>query len=166
MRRLATLTLLLALAPGACAAPGPTPSGSPAAAPAGTAPSTSSSAPSNSAGGPADAGCPQGVQSGTVTLTEADQGRTVCVATGTDVEVYLRAPRAGQQWSEPVPDRTILQPHASGKGALQMGVTAGFYRAVAPGQARITAQLAPCRGPKPGPECDAIQLFEVTVVIR
>jgi hypothetical protein len=106
------------------------------------------------------------VQTGTVTLTGADQGRTVCVAAGTHVEVYLRTPRAGQQWSPPVPDRTILQPEASGKGALQMGVTAGFFRAVTPGQARITAQLAPCRGPKPGPMCDAVQLFEVTVVIR
>jgi hypothetical protein len=164
MRRLATLTLLLALAPAACAAPAGT-SPSTSSSPTSSSP-TSSPAPSNSGGGRADAGCPQGVQTGTVTLTEVDQGRTVCVATGTDVEVYLRAPRAGQQWSPPVPDRTILQPHASGKGALQMGVTAGFYRAVTPGQARITAQLAPCRGPKPGPECDAIQLFEVTVVIR
>jgi len=68
--------------------------------------------------------------------------------------------------SQPVPDRTILQPEASGKRALQLGVTAGFYRAVSPGQARITAQLTPCKGPKPGPACDAVQLYEVTVVIR
>ena len=101
-----------------------------------------------------------------MTLTEADHGRTVCVATGTAVEVLLHASRPGQRWSEPVSDRTILQPAPNGKGALQVGVTGGFYRAVTPGQARITAQLAPCMGPKPGPACDAIQLFEVTVVIR
>ena len=162
MKRLVTMALLIALVPAGCAAPVRTaapPEGSAPASPAGPAPSTS--APSA-----ASPGCAQGVQTGTVTLTEADQGRTVCVAAGTDVEVYLRAPRAGQQWSQPVPDRTILQPQASGKRALQLGVTAGFYRAVSPGQARITAQLAPCKGPKPGPACDAVQLYEVTVVIR
>jgi hypothetical protein len=100
-----------------------------------------------------------------VTLTEADNGATVCVATGTSVEVYLHA-KTGQQWSKPVPDRTILRPAANGKGALQVGVTAGFYLAAEPGQARVTAQLAPCRGPKPGPACDAVQLFEVTISVR
>jgi hypothetical protein len=162
MKRLVTMALLIALVPAGCAAPVRTaapPEGSAPASPAGPAPSTS--APSA-----ASPGCAQGVQTGTVMLTEADQGRTVCVAAGTDVEVYLRAPRAGQQWSQPVPDRTILQPETSGKRALQLGVTAGFYRAVSPGQARITAQLAPCKGPKPGPACDAVQLYEVTVVIR
>jgi hypothetical protein len=100
-----------------------------------------------------------------VTLSETDSGTTVCLATGTSLEIYLHA-RPGQQWSKPVPDRTILRPAANGKGALAIGVTAGFYTAAEPGQARVTAQLAPCSGPKPGPACDAIQLFEVTVTIR
>jgi hypothetical protein len=113
----------------------------------------------------AAAGCPQGVRTGQVTLTEADNGATVCVATGTSVEIYLHA-KTGQQWSQPVPDRTILRPAANGKGALQVGVTAGFYLAAEPGQARVTAQLAPCRGPKPGPACDAVQLFEVNISVR
>ena len=170
--RAPTVLLLVVLVPAACSAPAPTraPTGSPAGS-AGASPSTGSGATGSTGsggagGGGVDASCPQGVRTGTVTLTEADHGKTVCVATGTTVEVYLHAKVTGQQWSPPVPDRTILQPAANGKGSPQVGVTAGFYRAAAAGQARITAQLAPCRGPKSGPACDAVQLFEVTVTVH
>jgi hypothetical protein len=164
--RLWTVALLLALVPAACSAPANEPlpdnasTGAGVASTAPTSPGATSGAPGS--GGAADASC----RTGTVTLTELDHGKTVCVATGTTVEVYLHAKVTGQLWSPPVADRTILQPAANGKGALPVGVTAGFYRAVAAGQARITAQLAPCRGPKSGPECDAVQLFEVTVTVR
>jgi hypothetical protein len=60
----------------------------------------------------------------------------------------------------------VLRPTVSGKGALAVGVTAGFFTAASTGQTRVTAQLAPCRGPKPGPACDAVELFEVTVIVR
>ena len=164
MRRPAawTVVLLAALVPAACSAAPDSPVGSPEA----SSPPAAVSTPSTPGTGQAAAGCPQGVRTGTVTLTEADHGSTVCVATGTTVEVYLHAKATGQLWSKPTPDRTILQPAVSGKGALPVGVTAGFYRAVEPGQTRITAQLAPCRGPKSGPACDAVQLFEVTLTVR
>jgi hypothetical protein len=170
------VALFLLLVPAACAAPvrtplpGDTPTASPASGPPDTSQRPGAGNPGSpgtgGGGGAADASCPQGVRTGTVTLSETDQGRTVCVATGTSVEVFLHAKSTGQQWSKPVPDRTILRPAANGKGALQVGVTAGFYLAAEPGQARITAQLAPCRGPKAGPACDAVQLFEVTITVR
>ena len=43
------------------------------------------------------------------------------------------------KWSNPVPDSGVLRPVASGKGALAVGVSAGFYVADHPGQARVTA---------------------------
>src|SRR2546421_8535969 len=146
------VALLLTLVPAACSAPvkappsGDSSSASPASGTPDTSPRPGDGNPGSpgpgGGGGAADASCPQGVHTGTVTLTETDQGTTVCVATGTTVEVYLHAKATGQLWSKPTPDRTILQPAVSGKGALPVGVTAGFYRAVEPGQTRITAQLA------------------------
>src|SRR5207302_2138736 len=91
MRRLATVALLIALVPVGCAAPVTAPGPGP-----GSPTGSASGSPPSPAGGRSDAGCAQGVQTGTVTLTEADHGRIVCVSTGTDVAVYLRAPRPGQ----------------------------------------------------------------------
>jgi len=154
----------------ACAAPGttPAPAGSGVGMPTGT-PATGTppvGAPSSTAPptGAPPTGCAQGVRTGEVMLTESDGGTTACVAAGTSVDVVLHA-RAGQQWSKPVSDGAALRPTASGKGALQVGVSASFYVAAAPGQARVTAQLSPCRGPKPGPACDAVQLYTVLVVV-
>ncbi|OLB75130.1 MAG: hypothetical protein AUI14_21765 [Actinobacteria bacterium 13_2_20CM_2_71_6] len=173
-RTLTIIALLVALAPAACAAKGGTPAGS-----AGSSPSDTGSPPSAAAsptgpgnpggtptGGPApDPLCPDGVRAGQVVLTEANTGSRVCLATGASLEVYLHG-KPGQEWSQPVPDSPVLRPVPSGKRALQIGVTAGFFAADAPGQARVTAERSPCGGPKPGPACDAIQLFTLTVVIR
>jgi hypothetical protein len=65
-----------------------------------------------------------------------------------------------------VADADILTPVANGRGMLQEGVSAGFFLAAAPGEAHVTAKLDPCGGPKPGPACDAVQVYQVTVVIR
>jgi hypothetical protein len=129
-----------------------------------------SGAPSGGSGGSgggteADAQCPKGVRSGDVTVTELDNGTAVCLARGSKLDVYLRA-KLDQRWTQPTPDRAILQPYANGRAALQVGVTAGFFTAASSGQAHVTAQLAPCRGPKPGPACEAIELFTLTVTVR
>jgi hypothetical protein len=166
-RLLATLALLLLAA---CAS-----AGSPTAAPGGAASGSASTGASGSASPastpastPGDGnvpGCPKVAPIGPVTVNETDNHASVCVPRGGTLEVYLHA-RAGQQWSKPVPERPILQPTASGKGALQVGVTAGFFTAVDPGQTRVTAQLVPCRGPKPGPMCDVVEFFEVNVTVQ
>jgi hypothetical protein len=105
------------------------------------------------------------VQSGEVMLSETDNHTAVCLSKGSKLDIYLHA-RTGQQWSKPTPELAVLQPTANGRGALQIGVTAGFFTAASTGQTRVTAQLAPCNGPKPGPACDAIELFEITVTVR
>jgi hypothetical protein len=174
-RALPALALLLAgLVPAACSGPA-----APTAAPGGVAGSSAGApadSPSGSAsptgggsaaasGGTAGAGCAQGARTGPVTLTERDNGSAVCLARGGSLEIYLHA-KTGEEWSKPTPDRPVLQPVASGKGALQIGVTAGFFTAVSAGQTRVTAQLVPCKGPKPGPMCDVVEFFQVTVTVR
>jgi hypothetical protein len=164
-RLLAALALLLLAA---CSS-----AGSPTAAPGGTTPSGSAtgSAPASGAGssGPPvpdmSPACPYGGQTGRVMLAETDNHKSVCLTRGTTLEIYLHA-RDGSQWSKPTPESAILQPTATGRGALQIGVTAGFFTAAQAGQTRVTAQLVPCRGPKPGPMCDVVELFEVNVTVR
>jgi len=170
-RVLPTLALLLiGLLPAACSV-----AGSPTAAPGGSASGPAAESPTGpvagpsgadgSSGGRSAAGCPHGVRSGQVTLSETDNHTAVCLTRGSTLEIYLHA-RTGEQWSRPTPELPVLQPTANGKGALQIGVTAGFFTAASTGQTRVTAQLVPCRGPKPGPACDVVELFEVTVTVR
>ena len=175
-RVLPTLALLLiGLLPAACSV-----AGSPTAAPGGSASGPAAESPTGpvagpsgadgssgggSSGGRSAAGCPHGVRSGQVTLSETDNHTAVCLTRGSTLEIYLHA-RTGEQWSRPTPELPVLQPTANGKGALQIGVTAGFFTAASTGQTQVTAQLVPCRGPKPGPACDVVELFEVTVTVR
>jgi len=165
------LTLLLVGLAGcsSAATPGGA-AGSGAADPSGSAASPPSTPGAGSAGGSGtgggtDAACPKGVQRGEVTVTEVDNHTSVCLSKGTRLDVYLHA-RMDQQWSKPTPQLAVLQPTANGRGALAIGVTAGFFTAASTGQTRVTAQLAPCKGPKPGPACDAVELFEITVTVR
>ena len=164
-RLLAALALLLLAACSTAGSPtagGATASGSAAASGPATSPGASSP------GTPVpdmSPGCPYGVQTGQVMLAETDNHKSVCVTRGSILEIYLHA-RNGSQWSKPTSESAILRPTATGKGALQIGVTAGFFTAAASGQTRVTAQLVPCRGPKPGPACEVVELFEVNVTVR
>ena len=157
--------VLIALAVAGCAgrAAAPGSAGAGSAAPS----STASPVPGTTPSTDPSAGCASvGVAVQPVTLTEADNGKAVCVATGATVEVYLHA-GSGPAWTRPQSDGAALAPTASGKGALQVGVSAGFFRAAQPGPARITAQRAVCgTGPKPGVMCEAMQLFTVSVTVR
>lgn len=76
--------------------------------------------------------------SGPVVLTEAQNGMRTCVPVGTHVEVYLQG-TADDRWSEPASDSSVLRAEPSGKGALKVGVTAGFYVADHAGQASIVS---------------------------
>jgi len=119
------------------AAPGPDQSSAPA--PATSLPSPTVSPSTSQPGAPAPQGaCTGAPQTQTVTLSEQDNGRQVCLATGTQLEIYLKGTMS-DKWSNPVPDSGVLRRVASGKGALAVGVSAGFYVADHPGQARVTA---------------------------
>jgi hypothetical protein len=110
-------------------------------------------------------GCPDGVRTGRVSLSEADDGRQICLATGTSLEVYLHG-STDSRWSTPTPDGTALRPAFNGKGALAVGVTAGFFTADQPGVVHLTAQRAACPSPSGGMACHTLIGFRVTVTVR
>ena len=104
-----------------------------------------------------------------ITLTNADNGRVVCVRRGTAVQVYLRGTRASR-WSVIHASSGVLQPHAAGHLMLALGVTGASFVAARPGTASITSVRAACPTPPPNSgaqsgteECGAILGFRVTV---
>ncbi len=163
--RLLRLALLAALLPAAaCARTTGTGAGGPSAPDSGPAAATTAPATTEPAS-PVD-GCPDGLRTGRVSLSETDDGKQVCLATGTALEVYLRG-STDSKWSAPTPDGTALRPTFNGKGALQVGVTAGFFVAAAPGVVHLTAQRAACPSPPSGGvACQALIAFRVTVTVR
>lgn len=157
MRRLAALPplLLLLLAVTGCATGGTQP-GSPAAA------GSSAGSSAEPSSGPSAGAC----GSGRVTLTEQDNRRQACVTAGTLVQVYLHG-KPDQMWSGVSSDAPALRPVATGRGALPIGVTGGFFRADGAGTARLTSSRPMCPSPPPGgARCLALEGFTVTVEVR
>jgi len=104
-----------------------------------------------------------------ITLTNADNGRTVCVRRGAAVLVYLQGTRAGR-WSVIHASSSVLRPHANGHGLLALGVTGASFVAARPGTASITSTRPACPTPPPNSgaqsgteECGAIRGFRVRV---
>ncbi len=153
--------------------PGSATSGSAAAGASATSPpSVAASGGGPSGGGPSSGagGCVGGSAGATagpsVTLGEADAGRTVCVTTGQQVAVRLQG-RAGRAWRVGV-EGTALVPVADGSATLPRGVQGATYRADHRGTARIVATRAACPSPRPGEiACMAVeQAWSVSVVVR
>ena len=104
-----------------------------------------------------------------ITLTTADNGRSVCVRRGTAVRVYLRGTQASR-WSAIHASSGVLQPHANGHLLLALGVTGGSFIAAHPGTASLTSTRLVCPTPPPNSgsesgtvECGAIVGFRVSV---
>ena len=104
-----------------------------------------------------------------ITLTTADNGRSVCVRRGTAVRVYLRGTQASR-WSAIHASSGVLQPHANGHLLLALGVTGGSFIAAHPGTASLTSTRLVCPTPPPNSgsesgtvECGAILGFRVRV---
>jgi hypothetical protein len=88
---------------------------------------------------PSAGDCGRGqVQNWTAVVNEHDNGKALCLATGTHLEVYLQG-TATDKWTNPVSDNDALIPAPSGKGALAVGVSAGFFVGDHPGHAKVTA---------------------------
>jgi hypothetical protein len=104
-----------------------------------------------------------------ITLTIADNGRSVCVRRGTAVQVYLRGTQASR-WSVIHASSGVLRPRANGRGLLAFGVTGASFLAARPGTASITSTRMACPTPPPNSgsqsgtvECGAILGFRVSV---
>jgi hypothetical protein len=116
------------------------------------------------AGTPTGASCP--ASSATVTLTEADNGRAICLAPGTRIEVYLHGSDTAP-WSPIQLDGAALRPVASGKGALARDVTGGFFAAERAGTARLSSSRPACpSAPAGAVRCGAEQGFQVEVTVH
>ena len=152
--------------PGAPA--GPPQAGAPSPLPAGASSPPSASAPSPP---PPPGACHGGgaPQRRVITLTNADNGRSVCVRRGTAVLVYLRGTHASR-WSAIHASSGALRPHAHGHGLLALGVTGASFVAARPGTASITSTRQACPTPPANSgsqsgtvECGAILGFRVVV---
>jgi hypothetical protein len=104
-----------------------------------------------------------------ITLTNADNGRSICVRRGTAVQVYLRGTQASR-WSAIHASSVVLQPHANGHLLLALGVTGGSFIAAHPGSASLTSTRLVCPTPPPNSgsesgvvECGAVLGFRVSV---
>ncbi len=146
--------------------------------PAGPPASTSASAaahPSPVPGDPGAASCGSAAPPiALITITYADNGRTLCVRPGTAVQVYLRG-AATNRWS-PIhtSNKAVLAPRGNGRLMVMVGETGASFLAVHRGTAMISSFGQPC-GPSPTPgnaaapggvlECGVIIAFHVTVKV-
>jgi hypothetical protein len=149
----------------------PPPAGAPPL-PAGASPPPPASSPSPPPPGTPPAGTCHGGPAPrlrVITLTNADNGRLVCVRRGTAVLVYLRGTQASR-WSVIHASSGVLQPRANGHGLLPAGVTGASFVAARPGTAAVASFRLVCPTPPPNTgaqsgteECGAILGFRVSV---
>jgi hypothetical protein len=98
-------------------------------------------------------------------LTDTDNGSRRCLSAAGVVEVYLHG-TATDRWSPVELAGTGLRTVASGKSALPIGVTAGFFAGTSPGEAQLTAFRSPCVTADPvSPGCDGSHVIRITVVL-
>jgi hypothetical protein len=134
-------------------------SGSPAAAP--------SSSPGGAPVGSTRCVLPRrGAERTTITLTNADDKKVLCVLPGVGVFVALHGtPKAF--WAAVVSSSAALQRRPNGALSLPVGVTGAFFVAVAPGTATLTSTRRPC--PAKPPEravARCVQLIRFSVTIK
>ena len=144
--------------------------------PAGPPPSGPSSAPvpSPAPDDPGAASCGSAApRIALITITYADNGRTLCVRRGTAVQVFLKGTPANR-WSAIHASGDALAPHANGRMTLALGVTGASFLAAHPGTATLRSFQQPC-GPSQTPgnqaaqsgtlECGVIIAFHATVKV-
>jgi hypothetical protein len=118
---------------------------------------TVSDAPSPSATpSPAASPTPSHCSSTGVTLTNADNGETLCVRPGAVILVLLSSAVGDIRASGPLATRPGLLP------TLLPGVKGAAFAAGDPGVASISAVLSPC-GTGPGVHCMLLMVYRVTI---
>jgi hypothetical protein len=129
----------------------------------GSAASDSATPPNSS--GPVDASlCPTPAAT-TITVTETDNGRTVCAQVSQRIEIYLHGTVA-EPWSAITAAGGGLRPTASGKLSLPVGVTGAVFTAVTRGPAEVVSTRPTCAGQPTGAGCTIFARFRVTVSVR
>lgn len=99
----------------------------------------------------------------TITITNADDGKTLSVAVGSTVDLVLTSDSGMQPWMVQAPDPAVLAPAASPPAPA--GAVARGYRAIAAGTTTVSATDRPACSP--GQVCPHfIRAFRATVAVR
>ena len=96
-------------------------------------------------------------------ITNSDEGRTISLHVGDQVELVLHQQSGFTQWSGvQTSNRSVLTPVVDVRAAAVRGVTLAMFKAVAPGSSDVTASAGvDCT---PGSACPALaRLWRVTV---
>lgn len=111
---------------------------------------------------------------GSVTLSGSDNGKSLCVAEGTVVRVYLHG-TAADRWAPIRASSDDLIPHPDTSFMLPLGVTGASYKAVHPGTVTLTSSRPDCgQAPQPAPtgpststasHCHSLTGYRVSLVI-
>jgi len=114
--------------------------------------------------GPAQPG-QGGCRSGPVQVTDADNGKTLCVTTGSAVTLMLRAPDATTHWSTVRSDSDGLEALKASGGVGPADVTSAAFTAKHPGTAHLSSSRPACGGDG-HVKCHAVLGFTVTVTVE
>ncbi len=99
-----------------------------------------------------------------MTVTETDNGSTVCLAMGGTLTVTLHD-AAGTRWQEVQAQGDALRTIV-GRGTLPVGVTGGFYSAVQAGTAVVDSSRPNCPQASGGAiSCHSLLSFQVHVQV-
>jgi hypothetical protein len=116
---------------------------------------------------------PAGCTAKPVTITVANNGKTMCVTTGTAITVKLSS-TSGSTWQNIKSDSTVLAPRADPRPALPAGMTGAAFTAARPGKAVLSSIRFACRSglapasatAKNAHPCGAIVSFHATIVVE
>ena len=86
---------------------------------------------------------PAGCHGTSTAITQADNGKTVCVRVGGAVAVLLRSGDS-HLWLRPLASGSALKPAPSGEASLVKGMTGAWFSAVRPGRVLVTSVRPPC----------------------
>jgi hypothetical protein len=100
-----------------------------------------------------------------VQVTEADNGKTLCVTTGSAVTLMLRAPGATTRWSAVRSDSDGLVALKASGAVGPADVTSAAFTAKRPGTAHLSSNRPACDGDG-HVKCHAVLGFTVTVTVE
>jgi hypothetical protein len=109
----------------------------------------------------------RGSERTTITLTNADNKKTLCVLPGVGLFVALQG-TPKEFWAAVASSSPALQRRPNGALSLPVGVTGAFFVAVVPGTATLTSTLRPCPAKPPARAakvCLKLEKFSVTIKV-
>ncbi len=113
----------------------------------------------------------------TLTVTLTDNDKTICVTTGTTVQVFLQG-TLSSKWTPVHSGSSALVPKADPRLMLRVGVTGAAFEAVRPGVAILSSARHSCRpdasagsaattpSASSANSCGVMLAFRVTLVVK